>query len=58
MATQSGSGSQSKVGGASPKQFKIGDLDLNNSEDRKVYAELRRKREQGNFTMKAVTIKN
>jgi hypothetical protein len=58
MATQSGSGSQGKVGGASPKQFKIGDLDLNNSEDRKVYAELRRKREQGNFTMKAVTIKN
>jgi len=58
MATQSGSGSQSKVGGASPKQFKIGDLDMNNPNDRKVYAEIRRKRDQGNFTMKATTIKN
>ena len=58
MATQSGSGSQSKVGGASPKQFKIGDLDMNNANDRKVYAEIRRKRDQGNFTMKATTIKN
>jgi hypothetical protein len=31
---------------------------MNNPNDRKVYAEIRRKRDQGNFTMKATTIKN
>jgi len=52
MATQSGSGSQSKIGGASPKQLKIGDLDLNNPNDRKLYAEMRKQRDQGMFKMK------
>lgn len=52
MATQSGVGSQSKIGGASPKQLKIGDLDLNNPNDRKLYAEMRKQRDQGLFKMK------
>ena len=52
MATQSGSGSQSKIGGASPKQINIGDLDLNNPNDRKLYAEMRKQRDQGVFKMK------
>ena len=53
MATQSGSGSQSKIGGASPKQIKIGDLDLSNPNDRKIYAEMRKQRDQGLLKMKA-----
>ena len=55
MATQSGSGSQSKIGGASPKQIKIGDLDLSNPNDRKIYAEMRKQRDQGLLKMKATT---
>lgn len=55
MATQSGSGSQSKIGGASPKQIKIGDLDLSNPNDRKVYAEMRKQRDQGLLKMKITT---
>ena len=55
MATQSGSGSQSKIGGASPKQLKIGDLDLSNPNDRKVYAEMRKQRDQGLLKMKITT---
>ena len=38
----SGSGSQSAIGGNSQKPVSIGDLDLNNPADRKVYAELRK----------------
>jgi hypothetical protein len=38
----SGSGSLSAVGGTSQKPVSIGDLDLNNPADRKVYAELRK----------------
>ena len=55
MATQSGSGSQSKIGGASPKQIKIGDLDLSNPNDRKLYAEMRKQRDQGLLKMKITT---
>ena len=55
MATQSGSGSQSKIGGASPKQVKIGDLDLSNPNDRKIYAEMRKQRDQGLLKMKITT---
>ena len=55
MATQSGSGSQSKIGGASPKQLKIGDLDLSNPSDRKIYAEMRKQRDQGLLKMKITT---
>jgi hypothetical protein len=38
----SGSGSLSSIGGNSQKPVSIGDLDLNNPADRKVYAELRK----------------
>ena len=40
----SGSGSQSSIGGNSLKPKNIGDLDLNNPADRKVYAEMRKTR--------------
>ena len=38
----SGTGSQSAIGGNSQKPRTIGDLDLNNPSDRKVYAEMRK----------------
>ena len=38
----SGTGSQSAIGGNSQKPVSIGDLDLNNPADRKIYAELRK----------------
>lgn len=38
----SGSGSQSSIGGNSLRPKSIGDLDLNNPADRKVYAEMRK----------------
>ena len=40
----SGSGSQSSIGGNSLQPKTIGDLDLNNPADRKVYAEMRKTR--------------
>ncbi len=40
----SGTGSQSAIGGNSQKPRTIGDLDLNNPADRKVYAEMRKAR--------------
>jgi len=40
----SGTGSQSAIGGNSQKPRTIGDLDLNNPADRKVYAEMRKSR--------------
>ena len=40
----SGSGSQSSIGGNSLKPRNIGDLDLNNPADRKIYAEMRKTR--------------
>ena len=58
MATQSGSGSQSKIGGNSPKSVTMGDLDLSNPNDRKLYAEMRKTRDQGNFKMKITTNNN
>jgi hypothetical protein len=38
----SGTGSQSAIGGNSQKPVSIGDLDLNNPADRKIYAEMRK----------------
>jgi hypothetical protein len=46
-ATPKGSGSQSGIGGNTLKPFNIADLDLNKAEDRKVYAEHKKQREQG-----------
>ena len=43
----SGSGSQSAVGGKTVKPFNLQDLDLTKPEDRKAYAEYRKKRDSG-----------
>jgi len=43
----SGSGSQSSIGGKTVKPFNLQDLDLTNPEDRKTYAEYRKKRDSG-----------
>ena len=43
----SGSGSQSAIGGKTVKPFNLQDLDLTNPEDRKIYAEYRKKRDSG-----------
>ena len=43
----SGSGSQSSVEGKTVKPFNLQDLDLTNPEDRKTYAEYRKKRDSG-----------
>lgn len=53
----SGSGSQSSIGGNSQKPRSIGDLDLNNPNDRKVYAEMRKQR-QGFTLNPKLTINN
>jgi hypothetical protein len=53
----SGSGSQSSIGGNSQKPRSIGDLDLNNPSDRKVYAEMRKQR-QGFTLNPKLTINN
>src|SRR6056300_1323992 len=53
----SGTGSQSAIGGNSQKPRTIGDLDLNNPADRKVYAEMRKSR--GGFKLNPkLTINN
>jgi len=52
LSTPAGAGSRGQIGGATPKQIKIGDLDLNNPNDRKLYAEMRKQRDQGIFKMK------
>ena len=53
----SGSGSQSSIGGNSLRPKSIGDLDLNNPADRKVYAEMRKTR--GGFKLNPkLTINN
>ena len=53
----SGSGSQNAIGGNSQKPRTIGDLDLNNPADRKVYAEMRKAR--GGFKLNPkLTINN
>ena len=46
-ATPKGSGSQSGIGGNTLKPFNIANLDLSKAEDRKVYAEHKKQREQG-----------
>jgi hypothetical protein len=46
-ATPKGSGSQSGIGGSTLKPFNIANLDLSKSEDRKIYAEHKKQREQG-----------
>ena len=43
----SGSGSQSAIGGKTFKPFNLQDLDLSKPEDRKAYAEYRKKRDSG-----------
>ena len=43
----SGSGSQNAIGGKTVKPFNIQDLDLSKPEDRKTYAEYRKKRDSG-----------
>ena len=57
-SSPSGAGSRSQVGGATPKQLKIGDLDLSNPNDRKLYSEMRKQRDQGLFKMKLTTKQN
>ncbi len=57
-SSPSGAGSRSQVGGATPKQIKIGDLDLSNPNDRKLYSDLRKQRDQGSFKMKLTTNNN
>ena len=53
----SGSGSQSSIGGNSLRPKSIGDLDLNNPADRKVYAEMRKTK--GSFKLNPkLTINN
>jgi len=46
-ATPKGTGSQSGIGGNTLKPFNIANLDLNKAEDRKIYAEHKKQREQG-----------
>jgi hypothetical protein len=46
-ATPKGSGSQSGIGGNTLKPFNIANLDLSKAEDRKIYAEHKKQREQG-----------
>jgi hypothetical protein len=46
-ATPKGTGSQSGIGGNTLKPFNIANLDLSKAEDRKVYAEHKKQREQG-----------
>ncbi len=57
-SSPSGAGSRSQVGGATPKQIKIGDLDLSNPNDRKLYSDMRKQRDQGTFKMKLTTNNN
>ena len=44
VATPSGSGSVSNVGKVNAQTFNLSDLDMNNPDDRKKYAELRKQR--------------
>ena len=43
-ANPSGSGSTGNVGGTTPKPLNLADLDMNNPDDRKKYAEISRQR--------------
>jgi len=57
-ATPSGTGSQSGIGGETPKPMKISDLDMNNPEHRKLYAEMRKQRDTGGGMKANLTINN
>ena len=46
-ATPSGTGSQSGIGGDTPKPMKISDLDMSNPEHREIYKEMRKQRYDG-----------
>ena len=46
-ATVQGSGSKASIGGNTVKPFKIQDLDMSKTEDRKRYAEYRKQRDSG-----------
>ena len=48
-ATVQGSGSKASIGGNTVKPLNIQDLDLNKPEDRKAYAEYRKKRDSGSI---------
>ena len=58
LSTPSGAGSKGQIGGSSPKTINIGDLDLSNPNDRKIYADMRKQREQGIFKMKITNNNN
>jgi hypothetical protein len=58
LSTPSGAGSKGQIGGSSPKTVNIGDLDLSNPNDRKLYSEIRKQREQGIFKMKITNNNN
>jgi len=51
-ATPSGAGSKAQIGGATPKPLNIGALDLSKPEDRKLYSEYRKQRDQSVFKIK------
>ena len=55
-ATPSGAGSESGIGGQTPKTLKLSDLDMNNPEHRKIYAEMRKERTAGGGLKPNLTI--
>ena len=57
-ATPSGTGSQSGIGGDTPKPLSIKDLDMSNPEHRKMYAEMRKQRDTGGGMRANLTINN
>jgi uncharacterized protein YdaU (DUF1376 family) len=57
-ATPSGTGSQSGIGGDTPKPISIKDLDMSNPEHRKMYAEMRKQRDTGGGMRANLTINN
>ena len=57
-ATPSGTGSQSGIGGDTPKPISIKDLDMSNPEHRKMYAEMRKQRDTGGGMKANLTINN
>ena len=57
-ATPKGTGSQSGIGGDTPKPLSIKDLDMSNPEHRKIYAEMRKQRDTGGGMKANLTINN
>ena len=47
LSTNQGSGSKASIGGNTVKPFNLQELDLNKPEDKKAYAEYRKKRDSG-----------